>query len=173
MEITKTKLGIYIIKPQIFEDNRGFFMESWNKHKYEYEGINFTFVQDNISTSKFGVIRGMHFQTDFFSQGKLIQVLDGEIYDVAVDVNPLSPNYGKWEGIKLDNTKQIFIPPGFAHGFLTLSLEASILYKCTQFYNKESEKTLLWNDPDVGINWNFKYPLLSEKDKRGINFKDL
>lgn len=168
----KTDFGLTIIKNKKFSDSRGCFIESWNKEKYK-ELINFDFVQDNLSFSKKNVLRGLHYQTGFSAQGKLIRVIDGEIYDVAVDINQLSPTYGHWEANILDINTQAFIPIGFAHGFCVLSKTATVLYKVTNYYNKSAERTIIWNDRQLNIDWPIKRPILSAKDKRGIAFKDI
>ena len=175
-EVFKTQLdGLLLIKPKVFADGRGFFMESWNKGFYESVGINENFVQDNISKSEYRVLRGLHLQTEPYSQGKLIQVVEGEIFDVAVDCRKNSPTFGKYEAITLseDNKYQLFIPQNFAHGFQVLSDKATILYKCTDFYVRSHERTILWNDIDIGIDWPIKNSILSERDKNGIQFKNL
>lgn len=172
MIITKTKLGLYIIKPDIFKDSRGYFLESWNKNKYEELGIDFNFFQDSISySSKRGVLRGLHFQDKYAAQGKLIQVLQGKIFDLAVNINPNSPYFGHYESIILDNKTQVFIPPLFAHGFQVLSKNALVSYKSTNYYNKGLERTIIYNDKDINIKWPIKNPTISDKDKRGITLK--
>ena len=172
--------GIYIIEPLVFEDSRGFFLESYNKSEFEKIGITTNFIQDNHSKSKKGVLRGLHFQTKH-SQGKLVRVIRGSVYDVAVDIRKDSLTYGKWYGIELsaENKKMFFIPKGFAHGFLTLEDETEFQYKCTDIYAPEYEDGIIWNDKDIDINWNFKkYGLkkedivLSEKDKNQKLFRE-
>ena len=165
---TKIK-DLYIIEPKVFGDDRGYFMESYNRRDFVEAGLDMRFVQDNESKSKKGVLRGMHFQTKF-TQGKLVRVIQGEVYDVAVDLRKGSPTYGAWEGILLssENKKQFYVPEGFAHGFLVLSDEAVFNYKCTNLYAPEYDGGLLWNDPDVGIEWpldGIDEIILSEKDK--------
>ncbi|MDU1855567.1 MAG: dTDP-4-dehydrorhamnose 3,5-epimerase, partial [Clostridium baratii] len=151
----KTKIkDLYIIEPTIFGDDRGYFMESYNKDAFFKAGLKMKFVQDNESKSKKGVLRGLHFQTKH-TQGKLVRVIKGEVYDVAVDLRKGSPTYGEWEGVLLteDNKKQFYVPEGFAHGFLVISDEAIFNYKCTDFYAPEYDGGVLWNDPDIGIDW--------------------
>jgi len=165
---TKIK-DLYIIEPKVFGDNRGYFMETYSKKDFDEAGLTMTFVQDNESKSSKGVLRGMHFQTKH-TQGKLVRVTKGSVYDVAVDLRKGSPTYGQWEGVLLtdENKKQFYVPEGFAHGFLVLSDEAVFNYKCTDFYAPEYDGGLLWNDPDVGIEWpleGIEEVLLSEKDK--------
>lgn len=149
-------------------------METWNRQRYLEAGLKLDFVQDNISLSRKGTLRGLHFQNPN-GQGKLLQVLSGEVFDVAVDVRRDSPTFGRWHGLNLssENKLQFYIPPGFAHGFAVLSETALFHYKCTDFYSPADEATLLWNDPDVGIKWPIAEPLLSEKDKKGLPLKAL
>ena len=173
---TKIK-DLYIIEPKVFGDDRGYFMESYNRRDFVEAGLDMRFVQDNESKSKKGVLRGMHFQTKF-TQGKLVRVIQGEVYDVAVDLRKGSPTYGAWEGILLssENKKQFYVPEGFAHGFLVLSDEAVFNYKCTNLYSPEYDGGLLWNDPDVGIEWpldGIDEIILSEKDKNQKTLKEL
>lgn len=174
----KTKIkDLYIIEPKVFGDDRGYFMETYNKIDFKEVGLNMEFVQDNESKSKRGVLRGLHFQTKN-AQGKLVRVTEGAVYDVAVDLRKGSPTYGKWEGILLteDNKKQFYIPEGFAHGFLVVSDEAVFNYKCTNFYTPEFDCGLLWNDKDVAIEWplnDINEILLSEKDKVHLTLKEL
>lgn len=174
----ETKIqGVYIIEPKIFGDNRGYFMETYNKEHFEEVGLNMTFVQDNESKSTKGVLRGLHFQKKH-SQGKLVRVTKGEVFDVAVDLKKGSPTYGQWEAVVLseENKKQFYIPEGFAHGFLVLSDEAVFNYKCTDFYSPEYDGGVMWNDPDINIKWpleGIENIVLSEKDKKHPNLKDL
>ncbi|MDU2461172.1 MAG: dTDP-4-dehydrorhamnose 3,5-epimerase [Clostridium sp.] len=173
---TKIK-DLYIIEPKVFGDNRGYFMESYNKKAFEEAGLTMEFVQDNESRSKRGVLRGMHFQTKH-TQGKLVRVTEGEVYDVAVDLRKGSPTFGMWEGVLLtsENKRQFYVPEGFAHGFLVLSDVATFNYKCTDFYAPEYDSGLLWNDPDVAIEWpldGIEEILLSEKDKNQKTLKEL
>nr|WP_275299555.1 dTDP-4-dehydrorhamnose 3,5-epimerase [Clostridium sp. YIM B02506] len=173
---TKIK-DLYIIEPKVFGDNRGYFMETYNKNDFFEAGLTMEFVQDNESRSKKGVLRGMHFQTKH-TQGKLVRATRGEVYDVAVDLRKGSPTFGKWEGVLLteENKRQFYVPEGFAHGFLVVSDEAVFNYKCTDFYAPEYDSGLLWNDPEVGIEWpldGINELLLSEKDKVQKTLKEL
>jgi dTDP-4-dehydrorhamnose 3,5-epimerase len=174
----KTKLdGAYIIEPKVFGDERGYFMEIYNKEQFSEAGLNMIFVQDNESKSSKGVLRGLHFQKKH-SQGKLVRVTRGEVFDVAVDLRSGSPTYRQWEGVILsgENKKQFYIPKGFAHGFLVLSDEAVFNYKCTDFYAPEYDGGVMWDDPDINIIWpleRIENVILSEKDKIHPNLKDL
>lgn len=174
----KTKLeGVYIIEPKVFGDNRGYFMEIYNKKQFEEAGLNMTFVQDNESKSTKGVLRGLHFQKKH-TQGKLVRATKGKVFDVAVDLRYGSPTYGQWEGVILseENKRQFYIPEGFAHGFLVLSDEAIFNYKCTDFYAPEYDGGVMWNDPDINIKWpldEIENLILSDKDKKHPNLKDL
>ena len=174
----KTKIkDLYIIEPKVFGDDRGYFMESYNKKDFEEAGLDMVFVQDNESKSKKGVLRGMHFQTKH-TQGKLVRVTSGEVYDVAVDLRKDSPTFGQWEGVLLsaENKRQFYVPEGFAHGFLVLSEEAVFNYKCTDYYTPEYDCGLLWNDADVNIQWPLETideVILSEKDKKQYTFKEV
>ncbi|MBE0148860.1 dTDP-4-dehydrorhamnose 3,5-epimerase [Serratia sp. PL7] len=176
MQVIDTKIdGVKIIQPKVFGDARGFFLETFEKKRYqEMLDIDLDFVQDNHSRSARGVLRGLHFQK-INPQGKLVRVVRGEVFDVTVDIRPDSPTYGVWEGVILseENKAQFWIPPGLAHGFVVLSDVADFEYKCTDYYNPAQECCLLWNDPQVGIEWPIDNPLLSEKDKVGKLFKDL
>lgn len=176
MQIIDTKISdVKIIQPKIFGDERGFFLETFEKRRYqEMLNIDFDFVQDNHSRSKKGVLRGLHFQHKN-PQGKLVRVVRGEVFDVAVDIRKNSSTYGKWAGVILseENKSQFWIPPGLAHGFLVLSDFADFEYKCTDFYNPSVEDCLIWNDPAVNIQWPPLTPLLSEKDKQGKLLKHL
>jgi dTDP-4-dehydrorhamnose 3,5-epimerase len=175
MEIVKTKIpDLYIIKPTVYEDNRGYFFESYNKEVFLRNGINKTFVQDNESKSAAGVLRGLHFQKPPFDQGKLVRVMHGAVLDVAVDLRKTSSTYGQWVSVELnhENKWMYWIPPGFAHGFVTLEDDTIFFYKCTNVYNKESEGSIYWNDPDLNIDWKVDNPILSEKDIAGPSFKD-
>ena len=168
MEIIKTPLeGLLIIKPDVFEDDRGYFFESFNTDKFLKAGLDLHFMQDNESKSKKGVLRGLHFQAPPFAQGKLVRVMRGSVLDVAVDIQKNSPTYGKWESIELSGKNKLmyWIPAGFAHGFATLEDDTIFFYKCTNVYNKASEGSLLWNDPKLGINWGIADPVISDKDK--------
>ena len=162
--------GVYIIENQVFGDERGYFMETYQKDLFDEAGLEFNFVQDNQSRSKKGVLRGLHFQYTQ-PQGKLVRVIKGEVFDVAVDLRPGSKTYGKWEGVILseENKKQFYIPEGFAHGFLVLSDIAEFTYKCTDFYNPGDEGGIKWDDPEIGIEWpmdDIDELILSEKDQK-------
>lgn len=158
--------GLLIIQPAVFEDDRGFFYETYNQTKYREFGLDVEFKQDNLSRSSKNVLRGMHFQNPPFAQGKLVQVIQGSVLDVAVDLRKDSPTYGQHYSIELSakNKTQFYIPPGFAHGFLSLEDNTLFAYKCTDVYHKESEGSLLWNDKDLNISWPVKNPIVSEKD---------
>lgn len=167
--------GVFIITPKVFGDDRGYFMETYKESDFEEAGINCKFIQDNQSKSRKGVLRGMHFQKNF-PQAKLVRVISGEVYDVAVDLRKSSPTYGKYVGTVLsaENKKQFFIPRGFAHGFLVLSEEAEFVYKCDNLYHPEDEGGLIYNDPTVAIDWPKDYDIiLSEKDKNFPDFENL
>ena len=175
MELIKTSIdGLLIIKPDVFKDDRGYFYESYNKERFAKAGLMMDFVQDNESKSDKGVLRGLHFQKPPYAQGKLVRVIKGSVMDVAVDLRKDSPTYGKWESVVLteENKLQFWIPEGFAHGFVALEDNTIFNYKCTNVYNKESEGSILWNDPDININWNIDNPILSEKDKISPLFKN-
>lgn len=174
MEIIKTKLGIFLIKKNIHHDERGFFSEIYNQDESFFNINKLEFKQDNFSFSKYGVLRGLHFQKKSKAQGKLIQVLKGEAFDVVVNIDKDSKNFKKHEFFYLTKNTQIYIPPNFAHGFLSLSDETILLYKCTETYSKEHENTIAWNNPEININWPIKKPIISEKDlKNGINLSSL
>ena len=175
MEIINTSIeGLLIIKPDVFEDERGYFFESFNQQKFQNAGIDVRFVQDNESKSKKGVVRGLHFQLSPYEQGKLVRVIAGSALDVAVDLRKNSASYGKWASILLtDKNKWMYwIPPGFAHGFATLEDDTIFFYKCTNLYHKESERSILWNDPDLMIDWGIRNPVISERDKLSLKFRD-
>ena len=175
MEIVVTKIpDLYIIKPRVFEDHRGYFFESYNKQEFIKLGIDKNFVQDNESMSDKDVLRGLHFQKPPFDQGKLVRVMQGAVLDVAVDLRKNSPTYGRWESVKLtqENKWMYWIPPGFAHGFVSLHDNTVFFYKCTNIYNAESEGSILWNDPTLNIDWNIENPVLTEKDMKSPLFKD-
>jgi|SRR5690606_628948 dTDP-4-dehydrorhamnose 3,5-epimerase len=169
MKRVETKLdGVFILEPDVFEDARGFFMESYNRRTFRQLGITLEFVQDNHSLSaSAGIIRGLHFQRGPMAQSKLVRVLTGAIYDVAVDIRPDSPTFGQWVGVVLseENKRQLFIPQGFAHGFCTLVPDTQVLYKVDQYYSPEHDAGILWNDPDLAIDWPVRSPKLSEKDR--------
>ena len=168
--------GIIIFETEVFRDDRGYFMEFYNEKRFNHNVLeNFSFKQDNISCSKKNVLRGLHFQAPPYEQGKLIQVLNGRVIDVVVDLRKGSKTYGNHMKIELssDNFKQLWIPPGFAHGFLTLEDETLFSYKCTNYYSKNHEMSLLWNDENLNIDWNIENPIISDKDKRATRFQDL
>ena len=171
--------GVCVVEPTVFGDNRGYFMETYSEEEFAEIGLNYKFVQDNQSKSKKGVLRGLHFQKEN-SQAKLVRVIKGEVFDVAVDLRPGSKTYGKWEGVRLseENKKMFMIPRGFAHGFLVLSDEAEFTYKCDDIYNPKAEGGLAWNDPDVAIEWPFgdmkqEDLLTSEKDAKWPSLEEL
>tara|TARA_E500000081_G_scaffold43067_1_gene46590 strand:+ start:76 stop:624 length:549 start_codon:yes stop_codon:yes gene_type:complete len=175
MKITNTKInGLLIIEPEVFKDDRGTFMESWNFKKFQEIGINDNFVQDNQSVSSKGVLRGLHFQNPPHAQAKLVRVVRGSVLDVAVDLRNNSSTFGKYYSIVLSekNFKFCYIPKGFAHGFVALEDNTIFSYKCSHIYNKEYEGCLLWNDKDLGIEWNINNPIISPKDIQGLHFKD-
>jgi dTDP-4-dehydrorhamnose 3,5-epimerase len=168
MIFTKLKIdGLFVIEPKVFGDDRGYFFESYNKKEFEQNGIFIDFVQDNNSHSIKGVVRGLHFQKPPFAQDKLVSVSQGKVIDVAVDLRPSSPTFGQYEMVELsgENKKMFLIPKGFAHGFVALSETVDFQYKCSNFYNKESEGGIVWNDPDLNISWNVSNPIVSEKDQ--------
>lgn len=174
MQIIPSRLaGALIIEPRVFGDARGFFMETWNAARYAEAGITAEFVQDNLSFSRRGVLRGLHFQKPN-PQGKLVYVLAGEVFDVAVDIRVGSPTFGQWESVVLssENRRQFYVPPGFAHGFCVTSETALFAYKCTDLYNPAAEGSVLWNDPDLAIPWPVSDPELSAKDEVGMRLKD-
>src|ERR671910_2634694 len=168
MNVVETNLpGVMIFEPKVFGDERGFFMETWHVERNEEAGLPVRFVQDNLSFSARGVLRGLHFQNPD-QQGKLVQVLDGEVFDVAVDIRAGSPTFGEWEGVILssENKRQFYVPEGFAHGFLVTGDHALFSYKCTAKYNPSAEGNVLWNDPEIGIRWPLEAPpTISEKDR--------
>lgn len=165
---------VKIFEPRVFSDSRGYFFETWNASRYADFGIPNRFVQDNISYSTQNVVRGLHFQ-DPNSQGKLISVLNGEVFDVAVDIRPDSPTFKKWVGVTLsaENHRQLWIPVGFAHGFAVLSSSTLVSYKTTAHYSPEDEQTLIWNDPEIGISWPIKNPIVSQKDRQGLTLREI
>lgn len=175
MIFTPTSLpGVVLVEPQVFRDGRGFFLESYNSKRYQEGGIREVFVQDNHSRSKKGTLRGLHAQLSK-PQGKLVRVLSGEIFDVAVDIRKGSATYKKWVGVTLsaDNFKQLYVPPGYAHGFCVLSEVADVEYKVTDFYDASDEIQLLWNDTDIAIHWPIEHPSLSAKDQAGLTLRQL
>lgn len=175
MKVIDTKIpDVKIIEPQVFGDERGFFMETWQQHKFEelVTGKPTLFVQDNHSKSNKGILRGLHYQLEN-TQGKLVRVVSGEVYDVAVDMRKGSPTFGQWVGVYLsaENKRQFWIPAGFAHGFYVTSDEAEFVYKCTDYYNPKAEVSLLWNDKTIAVEWPLDgEPLLSAKDVEGLEF---
>lgn len=177
MEVIKTEIdGVVIIEPRIFKDDRGYFYESFSQREFEEKVCQTTFVQDNQSKSSYGVLRGLHFQKPPYSQSKLVRCIKGAVLDVAVDIRKGSPTFGKYVAVELteDNHRQFFVPRGFAHGFAVLTPEAVFQYKCDNFYNKESEGSVAWNDPQLAIDWRIPADkvLLSEKDKLSKNIAD-
>jgi len=176
VKVEKTFIeGLLIIKLDVFEDSRGYLFESFNKNRYNEAGIKDEFVQDNVSRSSKSTIRGLHYQAGEFAQGKLCMVLQGSVIDVAVDIRFGSPTFGKYFSVELSkkNKNQIWIPPGFAHGFAVTSDNTIFTYKCTSHYNKESERTIIYNDDDLNIDWQIDNPIVSEKDLKGIPFADI
>ena len=168
--------GLYVIEPSVFKDERGYFVETYNQNDMKEAGLDMVFVQDNQSMSTRGVLRGLHFQKQF-PQGKLVRVVRGKVFDVAVDLRSDSKTYGKWFGVELsaENMKQFYIPEGFAHGFLVLSDEAEFCYKCTDFYHPGDEGGLAWNDPEIGVEWPLEEGvdlIISEKDQKWKGLKD-
>lgn len=163
-----------ILEPKVFGDPRGYFMEIWNQRRYRDAGLDVEFVQDNLSVSRRGTLRGLHFQNPT-PQGKLASVLQGEVLDVAVDLRRSSKTFGQWKGARLssENRQQFYVPPGFAHGFLVLSETAMFHYKCSNFYSAKDELVIRWDDPTIGIQWPLKEPLLSEKDAKGLLLRDV
>ena len=175
MNVVETSLpGVLIIEPDVFGDERGFFMETWNGRRYEEAGLPGRFVQDNLSYSARGVLRGLHFQNPQ-PQGKLVSVLWGEVFDVAVDIRAGSPTFGEWTGVTLsaENKRQFYVPPDFAHGFLVTSEDAIFFYKCTDYYAPSSEGIVLWSDPDIGIEWPTDAPTLSERDGKAPPLREM
>ena len=175
MKVLPTSLeGVLLIEPFVFEDKRGFFMETYQKETYRELGIDSNFVQDNLSYSVRGTLRGLHYQLPH-AQAKLVQVIKGEIFDVTMDIRSGSPTLGKWAGVHLSdkNRRQLYIPEGFAHGFCVLSETAIFTYKCSDFYSPDSERGILWSDPDIGVDWPVENPVLSEKDRNYDYLKDV
>ncbi len=177
MEFVRTMLpGVLIVRPRVYEDSRGYFLESWEQRKFAAAGIDLHFVQDNLSRSVRGVLRGLHYQVRQ-PQGKLVQVVRGSVFDVVVDIRRSSATFGRWLALELSeqNHHVLWIPPGFAHGFLVLSEVADFLYRVTDFYAPAHERTILWNDPDLAIDWPLSEvaePILSAKDAAGARFRD-
>jgi len=177
MIFTPTKIpDVILVEPEVFGDNRGFFMETWHAGKFAAGGIAVNFVQDNHSRSGQGILRGLHFQAPK-PQGKLVRVLSGEVFDVAVDLRKNSATFGQWIGLHLsaENKQMLWIPPGFAHGFYVMSHQADFFYKCTDFYDPQYERSIRWDDPDLAIDWPLidgKAPVLAPKDKAATAFRD-
>lgn len=168
MKVLKTSLpGVFILEPRVFEDKRGFFMETYHQNRYGQIGLDCPFVQDNLSHSLRGILRGLHYQLKH-PQAKLVQVIKGTVFDVTVDIRHGSPSFGQWTGVYIsdENRHQIFIPEGFAHGFCVLSETADVVYKCTDFYAPDDEEGILWSDPGLRIDWTIADPLLSDKDSQ-------
>ena len=173
-KISTSLPGVVILEPCVFTDERGFFLESYNERAFVELGIGEKFVQDNHSSSQRNVLRGLHYQIKNV-QGKLVRAVEGEILDVAVDVRRSSPTFGGWEAVRLSdqNKRMLWIPPGLAHGFLVISKQAQVLYKATDYYSPEHERTLMWNDPDLNIAWDVEgEPIVSAKDQRGVVLRD-
>jgi dTDP-4-dehydrorhamnose 3,5-epimerase len=175
MKVNKAPLdGVLIIEPGVFKDPRGIFYEVYSAKKYEEHGVPINFVQDNHSISEKGVLRGLHYQTSP-GQAKLVRVTRGEVFDVALDIRKESPTFGKWWGLHISETNklQLYIPRGFAHGFCVLSESVEFLYKCSDYYSSENERGIIWNDPDLAIDWPIKNPILSEKDTMYPRFNEI
>ncbi|WP_339060914.1 dTDP-4-dehydrorhamnose 3,5-epimerase [Tepidibacillus marianensis] len=176
MKLIETKIdGVKIIEPTVFDDNRGFFMESYNDRIFKDLGLDFKFIQDNHSLSReTGVIRGLHYQLNSKAQTKLVRVVSGAIYDVVVDIRKNSSTFGQWLGVILseDNHRQLLVPKGFAHGFCTLVPNTQVQYKVDEYYSKEHDRGILWNDPEIGIDWPITTPILSDKDQNHPLLKD-
>ena len=176
MQATRSTIPeVILLEPQVFGDERGFFLESWNRRGFAALGIDHDFVQDNHSLSVRGILRGLHYQTEH-TQGKLVRVVSGEVFDVAVDMRSASPTFGRWVGFTLSaaNRRMVWVPPGFAHGFYVTGEHAEFLYKCTDFYDPAHEVSIRWDDPDIGITWPLvdgKAPSLSAKDAAGLDFR--
>ena len=175
IKVTRNEIeGLAVIEPTVYRDERGYFVETYNENDMKEAGLSLRFVQDNQSMSRKGVLRGLHFQKQF-PQGKLVRVLQGSVFDVAVDLRANSPTFGKWFGVELsaENMKQFYIPEGFAHGFYVMSDVAVFAYKCTDFYHPGDEGGMKWNDPEIGIEWPLDgEPLLSEKDRKWLGIRD-
>lgn len=176
MKFTKTDLeGVLVVEPAVFGDHRGFFMESWSRREFEREGLYYDFVQDNHSSSSVkGTLRGIHFQRGDKAQAKLVRCVKGAVLDVAVDLRPASPTYKKWVAVELsaENKKQLLIPRGFGHGFVTLTDDVEFLYKADNYYAPEADGGIRWNDPEIGVDWGVEHPILSQKDENAPLLKD-
>lgn len=176
MKLVETKLkDVYIIEPSVHGDHRGYFMESYNKNKFEALGLPFDLIQDNHSLStEVGILRGLHFQRSPKAQTKIVRVLTGAIYDVVVDLRQHSPTFGEWVGVHLseENKRQLVVPKGFAHGFCTVETNTQVLYKVDEYYSPEHDSGILWNDPDLGIEWPTAEPILSDKDRNQPSFQE-
>jgi dTDP-4-dehydrorhamnose 3,5-epimerase len=175
MRVARTALpDVLVVQPGLYSDARGYFLETWNEQRYLAAGIPTDWVQDNVSFSRYGVLRGLHFQNPY-GQAKLVTVLQGEILDVAVDVRCGSPTYGRWVGevLSAENARQLYIPIGFAHGFVVRSGTALVAYKCSMTYHPESEWTLQWDDPALGVDWGISNPELSPKDRNGLGLHEI
>jgi dTDP-4-dehydrorhamnose 3,5-epimerase len=176
MEIIETNIkDVKIIKQTVHRDERGYFFESFNKNRFKTKGLDIEFIQDNISKSQKGTIRGLHYQIGDFAQDKLCQVIYGKVIDIAVDIRFGSPTFGKYVSVELsdENNLQLFVPKGFAHGFEVISDFAIFHYKCSNYYNKDSERSIIFNDPDINISWKTKDPIISEKDKQSPFFRNI
>jgi len=176
MKITETRLpGLLIIDPNVFGDKRGYFFESYNAEVFRQAGLEMEFLQDNESCSGKGILRGLHFQEPPYEQGKLVRVARGGVMDVSVDIRKGSPTFGKWEAFELteQNKRMVYIPPGFAHGFVTLEENTIFIYKCTNIYHKESENSIRWDDPDLNIDWGISEPVISDKDRTAPLFREM
>jgi len=174
--VTFTELelpGVVLVEPRVFGDARGFFMEVYHRQRFAEAGIDVEFVQDNHSRSAGGVVRGLHYQLHH-PQGKLVRVIAGEVFDVAVDIRRRSPTFGRWLGVALsaENRRQLYIPPGFAHGFCTSAEGAEVVYQCTEYYDRDDERGLFWEDPDIAIAWPVRDPILSERDQHNPRLHD-
>ncbi|MDH5444166.1 MAG: dTDP-4-dehydrorhamnose 3,5-epimerase [Gammaproteobacteria bacterium] len=175
MNIIETNLpGVLLIEPKVFGDQRGFFLETFQAERYKEIGIELDFVQDNLSRSSKGVLRGLHYQLNY-PQGKLVSVIRGKVFDVAVDIRQGSPHFGKWFGAELsdENHHQLYVPPGFAHGFCVMSDTVDFQYKCTDYYHPEDEVGIIWNDPSIAVDWSIADPTLSDKDKQLLALSEL
>jgi len=177
MKFIPSKISdVILLEPTVFGDHRGFFMETWQRQSFAENGIDYDFVQDNHSKSSHGILRGLHYQIQQ-PQGKLVRVVEGSVFDVAVDMRQSSPTFGQWVGYELsaENHHMLWVPPGFAHGFYVISETAEFVYKCTNYYAPEHERSVLWNDPDLVIDWHLvtgEEPVLSEKDAEALSFKN-